>query len=130
MHEDHHQSQPKRVLVVDDHPEVLNAVAEALKVSGFQVFTAANGQAVSAIVSDRSIDLLITDLAMPDEDGIEIIRRMRNEYPQLKIIAISGAFGVEVLQAAKLLGAHATLSKPVTVAGLRDCIRELGASRP
>jgi CheY-like chemotaxis protein len=129
MHEDD-QRQIERVLVVDDHPEVLKAVAEALKVSGFQVFTASNGQAVSAMVSDLTIDLLITDLGMPDEDGIEIIRRMRTEYPQLKIIAISGAFGMEVLRAAKLLGAHATLSKPVTVAGLRDCIRELGANRP
>jgi CheY-like chemotaxis protein len=117
--------QIQRVLVVDDHPEVLKAVAEALKVSGFQVFTAANGQAVSAMVSDLSIDLLITDLGMPDEDGIEIIRRMRSEYPELKIIAISGTFGIEVLHSAKLLGAHATLSKPVTVAELRDCIGRL-----
>jgi CheY-like chemotaxis protein len=82
------------------------------------------------MVSDLSIDLLITDLGMPDEDGIEIIRRMRNEYPQLKIIAISGAFGIEVLEAARLLGAHAALSKPVTLAKLRACIRELGAKRP
>lgn len=124
--EEGNQSQIKRVLVVDDDPGVLNAVAEVLKVSGFQVFTAANGKAVSAMVSTLSIDLLITDLGMPDEDGIELIRRMRAEYPPLKIIAISGAFGADVFKAALLLGANATLRKPVTVAELRNCIRDLG----
>ncbi len=83
--------------MIDDDPGVLESLAEVLRVSGFQVFTAANGHDASTMVSDLSIDLLITDLAMPDEDGIEIIRRMRTKYPQLKIIAISGAFGIEVL---------------------------------
>jgi DNA-binding response OmpR family regulator len=122
------QSQIRRVLVVDDDPSVLKALTEALRVSGFEVFTAADGRAVSAMVSALSIELLITDLGMPDEDGIEIIRRMRTEYSQLKIIAISGAFGAEVFKAARLLGANATLRKPATLAALRDCIRKLSTN--
>ncbi|HEY4363360.1 MAG TPA: response regulator [Bryobacteraceae bacterium] len=118
----------KRVLVVDDHPGVLNALADALKLLGFEVFTATSGRGISEIVSASSIDLLITDLGMPDEDGIEIVRRMRLEYPELKIIVVSGTFGLEMFKAARLLGANATLSKPVRVAELRDCIRRISAN--
>jgi DNA-binding NtrC family response regulator len=113
----------KRVLVIDDEPEVLQAIAEVLRLSGFEVLTCPSGNGASELISEHSIDLLITDLVMPEEDGIQLIRRVKKAHPQLKVIAMSGVFGVEVLEAARRLGASATLAKPMRVTELLDCIR-------
>src|SRR5207249_1620258 len=67
----------------------------------------------------------ITDLAMPEKDGIETIRMIRYEYPELKIIAISGAFGPEVLRVSRILGAAASLHKPVDAATLLHTVQDL-----
>jgi DNA-binding response OmpR family regulator len=114
-----------RILLVDDERALLTALATILEQSGFQVFTAQSGREARAIAIEHPIDLLITDLNMPDEDGIEVIRRLKKQHRQLKIIAMSGTFGPDIFQAAKILGADATLSKPMTVAKLLDCIRKL-----
>jgi CheY-like chemotaxis protein len=114
-----------RILVVDDEPALLTALAAVLEQSGYQVFTARSGREATVAVLKHSIDLLITGLNMPDEDGIEIIRRLKKDHRQLKIIAKSGAFDPEIFQAAQLLGADATLSKPMTATKLLACIRRL-----
>ena len=62
---------------------------------------------------------------MPDEDGIELVCRFKKEHRDLKIITMSGTFGPDLLKAARLLGANATLSKPMTATQLLDCIRQL-----
>ena len=115
----------QRVLIVDDEHALLRALATILEESGFQVFTAESGRQATAILSEHQIDLLITDLSMPDEDGIELVRRLKKEHRKLKVITMSGTFGRDLLKAAQLLGADATLSKPMTVAQLLDCIRKL-----
>jgi len=120
-------SRLQRILVVDDDLPLLGVIAKVLEEAGFRVFTAANGREVSLVVAEHAIDLLITDLAMPDEDGIEIIRRLKKEHPRLKIIAMSGTFGPDLLNAAKHLGAEAALPKPMTATNLLDCIRKLDA---
>jgi DNA-binding response OmpR family regulator len=115
----------QRILVIDDEPEVLKALATVLEQSGFDVFTAKSGREATAKISEHPIDLLITDLNMPDEDGFEIILRLKKDYARLKIIAMSGAFGPEIMAMARRLGADATLSKPLTGTELLDCIRKL-----
>lgn len=121
----------QRVLIVDDELALLKALATILEESGFQVFTAESGRQATAILSAHQIDLLITDLSMPDEDGIELVRRLKKERRMLRVITMSGTFGPDLLKAAQFLGADATLSKPMTVAELLDCIRklELGADQ-
>jgi DNA-binding NtrC family response regulator len=117
--------QLQRVLIVDDERAILRALAAILEDSGFQVFTAESGRQATAILSEHPIDLLITDLSMPDEDGIELVRRLKKDHPTLKLITMSGTFGPDLLKAAQFLGANATLTKPMTVAQLLDCIRRL-----
>jgi len=117
--------QIQRVLVVDDEPALLKAVVTILEGTGFQVFTAKNGKEARAKASEHQIDLLITDLGMPEEDGIELVRRLKSERPGLRIIAMSGTFGPDLLKAARLLGANSTLSKPMTASQLLDCIHKL-----
>jgi two-component system invasion response regulator UvrY len=67
---------------------------------------------------------------MPDEDGFEIIRRLRKDHPQLKVIAMSGTFGPNIMTVAQKLGADATLSKPMTAKQLMDCIRKVSDAEP
>ena len=122
--------QMRRVLVVDDEPALLKAIAMILEGAGFQVFTAGNGREARAKASEHHVDLLITDLGMPDEDGIELVRRLKAEGRNLKIIAMSGTYGPDLLKAARLLGADATLSKPMTASQLLDCIHRLDAEDP
>jgi YesN/AraC family two-component response regulator len=94
------------------------------------VSTAQSGREATAKILEHPVDLLITDLNMPDEDGIEVIQRLKKDHPQLKAIAMSGAFGPNIMTIARKLGADATLSKPMTAAKLLDCIRKLSDVEP
>jgi CheY-like chemotaxis protein len=104
-----------RILVVEDDQETRAAVAGMLQ--DHTVFQAANGKEALRLLNAQAIDLLITDLVMPAMDGIETIVAVRREFPQLKIIAVSGA-AAQVrdasLSTAKQLGANDTLHKPFT----------------
>ena len=66
--------------------------------------------------------MMITDLAMPEQEGIETINLLRRQRPRLKIIAISGQFGADLLHTAELLGADATLAKPIQPETLLDTV--------
>jgi CheY-like chemotaxis protein len=104
-----------KVLVVDDDPAILRLFSRFLSSSGFEVETAANGKVAMDLVSRRSdIDVVICDLVMPEQEGMETIIELRKSRPELRIIAASGAFGGGLLSAARALGANATLPKPVS----------------
>ena len=78
------------VLVVDDDPDIRAMIMEALGCAGHEVFSAANGrEGVHQALAVRP-DLIVVDVFMPGQDGLETIRRLRQEMPQLAILAISG----------------------------------------
>ena len=104
----------RRVLVVDDDPSLRNLLAQTLEGEGFQAFTAEDGREARLQIEEHRIDLVITDLAMPGEEGMELIRALRKDQPDVKIVAMSGAFGTDVLRAARALGAHISLVKPLS----------------
>lgn len=117
--------QRSKILVVDDEPAARELMTAMLELHGFNVVTAANGREARNTADQQSFDLVITDLGMPEEDGIEMIRGLRRNHPNLRVIAVSGAFGSDILYSAKLLGADATLMKPFTTSQLVDCIEAL-----
>jgi CheY-like chemotaxis protein len=83
-----------------------------LEDGGYEVMEAANGkEALKAALAGR-VDLVITDLVMPEQEGLETIRALRKDVAGIGIIAISGAFGGRFLETARVLGAQAVLSKP------------------
>ena len=102
------------ILVVDDEGSVRGFFEQVLTGAGYEVVVARNGAEALKKVHERRFDLLLTDLVMPEKEGLEIIGILRKERPDLKIVAVSGAFGGTFLKAAQLLGAHATLLKPVS----------------
>ena len=115
----------RKILIVDDEPAIRSLLAEILTDSGFQTVTARDGREARELLRKNPVDLIITDLAMEGEEGIELIRTIRKESPKVKIIAMSGTFGVDVLAAARALGADATLTKPVSQATLLRSIEAL-----
>ena len=119
------RSSIQRILVVDDEAGIRNWLAEILEAAGYRVFLAQNGHEGRALAQVHSVDLVITDLVMPDEEGLEMIRSIRKDHRDLKIIAMSGMFGPSVLRAAEILGAHTALTKPLTAETVLDSIRSL-----
>ena len=103
-----------RILVVDDEHGVRSLFESILDGCGYEVTSAADGRVALRLLETRKFDLMITDLAMPGKEGIETIQAARQRHPALKVIAVSGAFGASMLKMAALLGAHATLPKPVS----------------
>lgn len=102
------------VLLIDDDPAVRRMVGRMLRSAGHDVVEAADGRAGLAALQARSPDIVVTDVMMPDTEGIETIRRIR-ETSELPVVAMSGALksgDQDVLLDAKLLGADFAIAKP------------------
>ena len=103
-----------QILVVDDDPGVLSYVTEALELQGHDITTTMNG-AEAIRQCEEELDLVVTDLVMPEKNGINMIQEMRRTTPQFKVIAMSGGTGlsgkIDLLEVAKLLGVCAILHK-------------------
>jgi YesN/AraC family two-component response regulator len=117
------------ILLVEDEPLVSETLSSAMKSKGHTVVTAGNGVEGLKRFTERPFDLVVTDIIMPDKEGIEMILEMRRHNPDAKIIAISGGGrtgNVEFLKMAESLGAMATLKKPIRLAEflsvLNDCV--------
>ena len=116
---------PARVLVADDEAGVRGFLRTALEQEGYRVTEAGDGKQALQRVRGGDIDLVITDLVMPEQEGIDIIRTLHRDAPGVAVIAISGAFGGQFLRTARLLGASAVLSKPVPADVLRATVAEV-----
>jgi len=116
------------ILVIDDDPQIRLMMKQILEKEGFAVDLAADGEKGMQAYRKNPSDIVITDLVMPEKEGIEVIRELKKEFPDIKIIAISGGGKnpAEVyLSMAKILGAARTFSKPFDVKELLLAIREL-----
>lgn len=121
----------QKILVVEDDDAVRQSLRILLEGEGFQVIGAPDGERVVQTVRDQAIDLVITDILMPQREGLETIQALRKHDRQLPIIAISGAAHLEYLVAAQQFGARRTFQKPFEAAALVRAVREeLGSSPP
>jgi CheY-like chemotaxis protein len=104
------------ILLVDDDEQFRSMLNEALTDDGYEVVAASNGQQALRLYAAQPTDLVITDLVMPEKEGLEMITEIKRLYPEVKIIAISGGgrSGAKhnYLQLAKAFGAQRTLAKP------------------
>jgi YesN/AraC family two-component response regulator len=115
------------ILLVDDEPLVIESLSNAITRKGHTVVTAANGVQGMEKFSEGKFDLVITDIIMPDKEGIELIMEMRRHCPGVKIVAISGGGrtgNVEFLKMATKLGAVASLKKPIRLAEFYKVLSE------
>jgi CheY-like chemotaxis protein len=112
-----------RILVVDDRADERNLVQEMLVSTGHEVVCASNGREALQQQRANSADLIITDLFMPELDGVETILALRHEFPSVKIVAMSGnVAGDTMLSVARRLGAVEVLEKPFTLEQLLTAV--------
>jgi CheY-like chemotaxis protein len=119
-----------RVLVIDDNSDIRELIGFILRGAGYSaVELAGDGEAGLRLQRAQAFDIVITDIFMPNQDGIETIARLRKEFPAVKVIAMSGggsrAKGDGYLFTAREIGAHAVLSKPFDADHLLDTVRSL-----
>jgi DNA-binding response OmpR family regulator len=121
-----------KILVIDDDDGSRCLIENALQFDGHQVQVATNGVSGMRLMRLERPDIVITDILMPDQDGLGIIRSMRQEFPEVKILAISGGGTVgslDLLVAAEHLGADATLAKPFVPEQLFESVKGLASAR-
>jgi CheY-like chemotaxis protein len=126
------QMPAKRILVIDDEDLIREVVKEMLEAEGYAVSTAANGKEGLRLYRKELPDLIITDIFMPEMEGIETIRELRSVTRDVRIIAISGGGErgmISFLAYAKRFGAIKTLEKPFLREELITTVREVLAEK-
>ncbi len=116
-----------RVLVIDDDDDTRRMLCEVLTRAGHEVVAAADGRTGVARYRESRADVVITDIFMPEFDGLETIREIRREFLQARIIAISGGgrrSDFDYLPSALMLGAWRTMDKPFNPAELLQAVAE------
>ena len=118
-----------KVLVVEDDRAIREMCTVILEGENYTVFKADNGKEATKVLDEESdIDLIITDIIMPEKEGIQFIREVKRTYPDIKILAISGGGAIDAkqyLELAQNLGADSILEKPFDDQDLLEAIDKI-----
>lgn len=117
-----------KILVLDDEPAILIMIKKMLEKADYEVSVASNGKEGMRLFEMEKPDLLITDIIMPEKEGLETIFELRKKHPELKIIAISGGGRISpdgYLPGAKLLGANMVFQKPLVQKDFLNAVSQL-----
>jgi len=120
-----------RILVIDDEELARFTIREILEAADFEVDEAENGRVGVDKQKATPFDLIITDIIMPEKEGVETIIDLKQEFPDLKIIAISGGGrtrNLDFLKLSERFGAAKILAKPFTEGQLLEAVNEVLAS--
>lgn len=118
----------KRILVIDDDDMLRDMLMKLLSNAGYEVVSAENGIEALKLHEQNPADLIITDIIMPDMDGIEVVREFRKTSPATKIIAMSGGGRInpdQYLAIVQRLGAQRTFAKPFKSSEMLAAVSQL-----
>ena len=113
-----------RVLVIEDNDGLRDYLRVALETQEYEVLTARDGQEALGYLNGHPVDVVLTDIFMPEMDGIEIIAALRKQFPGIRVIAMSGRPGVDYLSVARELGVTRTLRKPFELSELVAALKD------
>lgn len=117
-----------RILIIDDDEQIRLILQQIMEWAGYEVTLAENGKVAMEVQRKTPADLVITDLIMPEQEGLETISQLKQECPELKIIAVSGGGRIgpdAYLPAALELGADRVFSKPFEIESVLEAVKEL-----
>jgi two-component system response regulator (stage 0 sporulation protein F) len=115
----------KRILIVDDEENTRIGLSKLLTQDGFEVESAANGNEALDCLGQRKVSLVISDINMPDMNGLAFLRELSRKYPSTSVIMITAYGGVESYLEAMNLGAYEYLHKPVRLDELRSVMNKI-----
>lgn len=117
--------QIKRILVVDDEENTRIGLTKLLSQEGFEVESAANGNDALELLGQKKVSLVISDINMPDMNGLVFLRELSRNFPSTNVIMITAYGGVESYLEAMNLGAYEYLHKPVRLDELRSVMKKI-----
>lgn len=113
------------ILIIDDDPQIRSLFREILEQAGYDVLLASNGHDGLQLFRQTPADLVITDVFMPEIDGLEVITILHHEAPTIPIIAFTGqSEGREYMKVARYLGAQCTMAKPIPATELIRTVQQ------
>jgi len=115
----------KRILVVDDEENTRIGLSKLLSQEGFEVESAANGNDALDLLGQKKVNLVISDINMPDMNGLVFLRELSRKFPSTSVIMITAYGGVESYLEAMNLGAYEYLHKPVRMDELRSVMKKI-----
>ncbi len=115
----------KRILIVDDEENTRIGLTKLLSQEGFEVESAANGHDALDVLGHQKISLVISDINMPDMNGLAFLRELSRKFPSTNVIMITAYGGVESYLEAMNLGAYEYLHKPVRLDELRSVMKKI-----
>jgi two-component system response regulator (stage 0 sporulation protein F) len=114
----------EKILIVDDQFGIRILLNEVLQKEGYKTFQAANGVQALEITKKHSPDLVLLDMKIPGMDGIEILKRMKEIDPEIRVIIMTAYGELDMIQEAKDLGAITHFAKPFDIDDIRSAVRE------
>ena len=118
------------ILVVDDNQDLLETFAMILKRRGFSVETAGNGVSAVAKFKDQSFDVTLMDIVMPEMNGVDAFKKIKEMQPGASIILMTAYSDEDLIQSARNEGAHQIIHKPIRIDQLIELINEVAAGQP
>mgnify|MGYP006280527557 CR=1 FL=1 len=121
----------QKILIIDDEPHILMMLKKMMEKAGYDIDLASNGDEGMKLFQKSPSDLVITDIIMPEKEGLETIREMKRIQPELKIIAMSGGGKISAenyLETASIFGANRVIQKPFTQKEMVTAVNELMAA--
>lgn len=118
----------KRVLIIDDQDDLRRLLRHAVQSFGYETREAADGREGIAVCREWNPHIILTDIFMPERDGLEIMRELRNSSSRARVIAMSGGGNMghlNVLRTARAMGAAGVLTKPFSMQSLRETFSAL-----
>jgi DNA-binding NtrC family response regulator len=119
------QKQPKRILVVDDEENARIALSRLLAKEGFLVESVANGFEALNYLRQQEVNLIVTDINMPEMNGIAFLKELNKSFPKSNVIMITAYGGVESYIESMNLGAFEYINKPVKIEELKSILKKI-----
>lgn len=114
----------KKILIVDDQYGIRILLNEVLQKEGYDTYQAANGLQALEIVQENVPDLILLDMKIPGMDGIEILKRVKALYPDMKVIIMTAYGELDMIQEAMDLGAMTHFAKPFDIVEIREAVKK------
>ena len=108
-------SEASTILIVDDNPAMAETLSDILTIMDYEVYVAFSGSAALAILRDHDVDILLTDVVMPDMNGIDLFRRARQTCPRITTFLMTAYADDDLIQQGLAEGVRMVLSKPVDI---------------